>query len=129
MPATAATRMAVGCLLATVAVLLFVVARHHAAHRQALCDALAARGWTVRLLEGCGACRRQARALRGFRMYVLHAPGGAVLGGYTRTPPPVPGGLRGFPLWHNQCTGEARLGAQPEAALRAMAGLGPRPRI
>jgi len=82
---------------------------------------LAARGWTVYYLQGCGYCDKQAALLGSFARYVKYGPGGVLLGGYTEAPPLTFGAIRGFPHWYNTRTGETRGGFQDAAALAEMA--------
>lgn len=78
-------------------------------------DRLAARGWELFTLPGCGACTQQLRLLGGAMTYrPTYVCGRAPPGRREQECPGV------YPTWRNAATGEVRTGVQDAAALREM---------
>jgi hypothetical protein len=125
-----AVALAVAIVLAIV--ILYYLFAPRGGAQSALARALARCGWSVYLLQGCGACEKQMQLLPGFDRSILcggsanavQKPGLAPIAGYTGKPS-VPGlscsGIPAYPYWHNDRTGESRVGFQDYAALGRMA--------
>lgn len=84
---------------------------------------LAARGWTVYLLDGCRFCHNQMRLVPGFGRTVTYDGNCALRSAYTQAPPIPCKSINAYPFWHNVQTGETRVGLQGRPDLEQMAFL------